>query len=267
MAGRSIDAAPLDVLRALADPTRNALYRTLAEAAGPLTTGQLADHVGLHPNTVRAHLDQLVTAGLVRADTVAHGGRGRPRHRFAVADRAAPRTVHPLGMPDGPRPGPGAGGDPATDELARALVEVARMAGVDPQAVRRVGQRSGRDRVRGPAASSGDQAVTESLELVSGHEERCGFDPAVESLGDGRWRLSFNSCPYRRRPDEDDGVLCSLHHGTVEGLCAGTGHLDVEDFTPTTDAHGCHAVLADAHRARRPSTPIPSQTGNKEDPT
>ena len=72
--------------KALADISR---FRILEElrGQGPLDSRKLGSLVGLHPNTVRSHVDQLIEVGLVRALTAPAKGRGRPRVLYeSVAD-------------------------------------------------------------------------------------------------------------------------------------------------------------------------------------
>ena len=47
---------PRDVLRVLGDNTRYAIYLELARSPRPLGTAEIAEMLGLHPNTVRPHL-------------------------------------------------------------------------------------------------------------------------------------------------------------------------------------------------------------------
>ncbi len=77
-----------ETMKVLADDTRHALFVALRDAGQPLTTRELSDLVGLHPNTVRPHLDKLRQVGLVESETHGHGRVGRPQHRFQVPGRA-----------------------------------------------------------------------------------------------------------------------------------------------------------------------------------
>jgi DNA-binding transcriptional ArsR family regulator len=70
-----IDSAPLDnVMRALADPTRRALFERIARA-DEITVGELTRGSGVTQGAISQHLGALKRAGL-------------------VADRAAGRNVH-----------------------------------------------------------------------------------------------------------------------------------------------------------------------------
>ena len=247
MPGLAVDSAPVEVLRALADPTRNELYRVLRRTSRPLTTGELAAEVGLHANTVRAHLEHLVAVGLVRVDTAAVGGRGRPRHRFTTVDPDA--EDEPVAAP--------------ATELARALVLVARSAGAGAEELRRIGRRSvgatasrpagagtppGVPPVDAPVPSGSPptppgSVVSEVTDVVR-HERRGGYQPALQPLGQGRWRMSFRSCPYWDLAQEAPDVVCAWHHGAVESVCDASGQLQVQAFRGAGTVRGCHAVLA-----------------------
>ncbi|MGH9133585.1 MAG: winged helix-turn-helix domain-containing protein, partial [Ilumatobacteraceae bacterium] len=61
----SANPAHLDVLKALGDNTRYAIYLELARATRPLTTADIADVLELHANTVRPHLERMRDVGLV----------------------------------------------------------------------------------------------------------------------------------------------------------------------------------------------------------
>lgn len=57
--------------------------------AGPLDADELAERVGLHRNTVRAHLGMLERAGLLKRETERSGRPGRPRVRYHATPEPA----------------------------------------------------------------------------------------------------------------------------------------------------------------------------------
>ena len=69
----------LDLLKALGDNTRYAIYLELARSPRPLATADVAETLGLHPNTVRPHLERMRDVGLLDVTTETGGGVGRPR--------------------------------------------------------------------------------------------------------------------------------------------------------------------------------------------
>src|SRR4029079_9674941 len=86
----SVDPTPSglpsrDVLKVLGDNTRYGIYLELARAARPLVTAEIAEMLGLHPNTVRPHLDRMREVGLLDVTTDARGEVGRPQDRYSLA--------------------------------------------------------------------------------------------------------------------------------------------------------------------------------------
>src|SRR5690348_8400779 len=126
----------LEVLKALGDETRFAMYRELASSTTPLSAQDLADALGLHANTVRLHLERLRDVGLVDVEAIHRGTVGRPQHRYSLAPGA-----------------PGLGFDPPAHVLlAGLLAALAETTGADATAARAAGRSWGRrtaERTRG----------------------------------------------------------------------------------------------------------------------
>src|SRR5450759_5091359 len=70
--------------RLLAGLTRSRLLAVLRDSRGPMEIRELADAVGLHPNSVREQLARLADAGLVATEAAPPSGRGRPRLRYVA---------------------------------------------------------------------------------------------------------------------------------------------------------------------------------------
>ena len=73
-------APRLDILKALGDNTRYAIYLEVARSAVPLSTAEIAETLDLHPNTVRPHLERMREVGLLEVETEERSGVGRPQH-------------------------------------------------------------------------------------------------------------------------------------------------------------------------------------------
>src|ERR1044072_6373139 len=122
-----MDALP--VYKALGDDTRYAIYQELAQSSGPRSAAELADELGLHPNTVRPHLDRMREAGLVEVEAAHRGTVGRPQLRYSLAPGA-----------------PGLGFDPpAHPLLAGLLAALAEQIGGDGLDASNLGRRWGSD--------------------------------------------------------------------------------------------------------------------------
>lgn len=94
----------------LAQPTRARLFALLQARRAAADTAELAAAVGLHPNGVRAHLEQLHTVGLVTR-TRTPQPRGRPRDMWAVAAVDAGRPAGPAVPPAAAPPTPAIDGE------------------------------------------------------------------------------------------------------------------------------------------------------------
>ncbi len=93
-------APRLELLKALGDNTRYAIYLELARAPMPLATAQIAETLRLHPNTVRPHLDRMREVGLLEVVTDAQGTVGRPQHRYSLAADAPSLGFDPESVVD-----------------------------------------------------------------------------------------------------------------------------------------------------------------------
>ena len=105
----------LDLLKALGDNTRYAIYLELARSPQPLATADIAESLDLHPNTVRPHLERMREVGLLDVRTEARGGVGRPQHLYSLAPTAPSLGLEP----------------PTFPMLARMLVRLAEATGGD----------------------------------------------------------------------------------------------------------------------------------------
>src|ERR671910_1903511 len=155
-----VGEAPLpsrDVLRVLGDNTRYAIYLELARSPRPLVTAEIAETLGLHPNTVRPHLDRMREVGLLDVTTDARGEVGRPQHRYSLAPDAPSLGLEPPTMP----------------MLARMVLSMARRLGANEADAAAVGEAEGATRAgRYAAAPSALEALVADL-------DRLGFDPVV----------------------------------------------------------------------------------------
>jgi predicted ArsR family transcriptional regulator len=216
--------ARLAVLKALGDNTRYAIYLELARAASPRSTQEVSDVLGLHPNTVRPHLERMRDVGLLDVEVDARGSVGRPQHRYSVAADAPSLGLEPAAFP----------------LLARLLAGAAAGAGVGGEDAAAASREQGRamavrsDRGRGgPACAS---ALTSALDEL-------GFDPAV-ATSDELATIAFTHCPYRELAELHPELVCHLHRGLVEGFVEEHGGAGVEQFSTIVDREPCQVVLS-----------------------
>src|ERR1035437_8258901 len=70
--------------------SRARVLELLRAAGSPLGVQEIADRTGLHPNTVRFHLDGLVEAGLATRQPPAREAPGRPSMTYQAAEGGGP---------------------------------------------------------------------------------------------------------------------------------------------------------------------------------
>jgi predicted ArsR family transcriptional regulator len=223
---------PRDVLRVLGDNTRYAIYLELARSPRPLVTAEIAEVLGLHPNTVRPHLDRMREVGLLEVTTDARGEVGRPQHRYSLA-------------PDAPSLGLEA---PTMPMLARMVLAMARRLGANPADAIAVGE------AEGAARATRYAAAPSALEALVADLDRLGFDPVVsgdEDLDDAdadldapvRAVVGFANCPFADLARVHPDLVCALHRGLVTGFVAQMGDADVTEFCPLAHRTPCRVAV------------------------
>ena len=184
--------------RALADPSRARILRTLAEAGGPLDAHELAARVGLHPNTVRWHLGVLADAGFVSSSTEPRTQPGRPRVVFTATEEEA---------------------EGREDYRLLAAILAGSLSGTDTGAAvaEQAGEAWGRFLVERPqpfARLSAGDAADQVVRLLDEH----GFEPEREN-GD----VIMRRCPFRDLAEQHGDIVCSVHLGLIRGALAEIG--------------------------------------------
>ncbi len=176
--------------------SRQRLLELLHESAVPLDVAELSQRSGLHPNTVRGHLQMLVDLGQAERDTEERSEPGRPRVLYRAA---APATTNPY------------------QQLAAELA--AGIAQMDSDEAARAAGRSWANRVR--VARNSDEPLTAATatQLAVAAMGELGFEAQGEPLGD---RIYLTSCPFaelaRRQPS-----VCSVHAALLAGFFAELG--------------------------------------------
>ena len=214
--------------------------RDPADAAG---LGRAAQHrqrrrrVGVHPNTVRFHLDALVRRGPRRTS---------PRRLRRSRPTADPVSRQP---PDGPG---------RTDELSAAGQHSDRLCGRDRPDAAGIAAPAG-PLVRARRWSS-PPAAPRAVEDPRGHriEWSClaesGFEPEP---ADGRRarEIRLRHCPFQNLAERHGEVICSVHLGLMQGaLAAMRAPVTVDRLDPFVEPDLCVAHLAPAPRRDRESS-------------
>ncbi|MBX6768109.1 MAG: helix-turn-helix domain-containing protein [Actinomadura rubrobrunea] len=213
-----VDAEPRPAL----GDSRSAVLNVL-RAFGPLGVREAAERTGLHPNTVRFHLDGLVEAGLAERATEERARPGRPRTLYRAA--ATGQGVRSYRL------------------LAQILTSL--IAGTMPEptkAATEAGRAWGRYLADRPAPFERVDA-RQALERLTGLLTDIGFGSQSETA-DGDVLIRLVHCPFRELAEEHRDVICPLHLGLIQGALAEmNAPLSAERLDPFVERHLCLAHL------------------------
>ena len=209
--------------------SRAALLELLRGQDGPTTLAVLVEQSGLHPNTVREHVEALVRAGLARRRTGAPTGPGRPARVYEATGVDVARTPEYAG-------------------LAATLAAVIHRTSSSPTedavaAGREWGRRLAEERGGGPAPS----AVAARREVV-GLLDDVGFDPDPDTR---HTVVRLTTCPLLDAAAQYPDVVCGVHLGLARGALEayGTGTEGTE-LLPFAEPGACRLHLAPRGRPR-----------------
>ncbi len=207
--------------RVLGGLTRSRLLTLLRQSQRPLEVRELADALGLHPNTVREQLDQLISGGLVDREAGQPAGRGRPGLRYVAGADADEPDPH------------------AYQALARALADQLAQVPDASWASIEAGQRWGRALVGDPTSPINE---TEAVGRLVGLLGDLGFAPdGPVHPGDP---IRLRHCPFGSLARERGEVVCGVHLGLMRGVLDGLGApLDAVDLEPFVAPDLCLAHL------------------------
>jgi predicted ArsR family transcriptional regulator len=170
----------------------------LRAADGPLGVRDVAQRIGLHPNTARFHLEALVDAGMAVRETEDRETPGRPRIGYrAATDGPAGRRRYRLlaemltSLIAGTMPEPGSAAEDAGREWGAYLAE-------QPRPYQRL---------------TADEALAKLTAIMG----ELGFAPQAEADGEGQHRLRLRRCPFREVAQHHQDIICSLHLGLMRG--------------------------------------------------
>jgi predicted ArsR family transcriptional regulator len=182
--------------------SREAILDMLRAADRAFGVREVAQRMGLHPNTARFHLEALTEAGLTAREAEDRESPGRPRIGYRAAEDApgGQRRYRLLAemlatLIAGTMPEPGRAAEQAGREWGAYLAE-------QPPPYQRL---------------SADEAVA-SLTAVL---RDMGFapQPAADPDGSGH-RVRLLHCPFLEVAQEQPGVVCALHLGLMRGALA-----------------------------------------------
>ena len=224
----------MDTEQLLAPEDTSLLGRSRADVLGmlraadnPLGVRDVAQRMGLHPNTARFHLEGLVEAHLAVRETEDRETPGRPRIGYrAVAGGPAGRRYRLLAemltsMIAGTMAEPGKAAEGAGREWGAYLTE----------------QPPPYQKLTTAAAVARLRAIMEEL----------GFSPQAQAGdGAGQYRLRLRQCPFREVAQQHQDVICALHLGLMRGaLTRMRAPVTAARLDPFTEPSLCVAHLTE----------------------
>lgn len=226
---------------------RDEVLKMLRESPEPRTIVDLAEELGVHPNTVRFHLETLTAMGRVERIVGATGGLGRPPVKYLAT----------AGMnPEGPT---------NYRFLATVLTSQFAYTSQDPaDDARRLGHDWSQALVppTRPSAKSTQKPATPrgtAVRQVVSVLADLGFAP--EPVGPRSAQIRLRHCPFLDLVPENSEVICSLHLGLMQGAFAAlNGPVTVDRLDPFVEPDLCVARLAPVGA---PGTRKPRRTASK----
>lgn len=180
----------------------------------PLSIAQIADELGVHPNTVRFHLDTLVEEGRVEHTEPDHKGRGRPALMFRAIrqmDRGGTRRFR----------------------LLAEILTIGLAADADPGGKALAAGRAWGQRLRPLHRPTEPVDAHESTEQLVDMLDELGFQPEqLEPDATGEQQLGLRHCPFLELAETSTEVVCPIHLGLMQGALEAWGapvtvdHLD-----------------------------------------
>lgn len=183
----------------------------LLQERGERTIGELTEATGLHPNTVREHLQRLIESGYVVVGTERRTTRGRPRVLYSAAD----------------------GTDAASSPVAERKVRDAARRG---DLMRRI-------LPSGDGSDALPEAAVHQLDALVDDLDGAGFDPVVDTAG---LSIDLTPCRHAEAQASHRATLCTVHLGLMDAVLAQAGGpLRVAGMAPSCDPTRCVVHLSD----------------------
>jgi len=205
---KSFSATVSAITSAFGDPTRRAVYLFTRDHPDGVTAAQVAEHVGVHPNVARHHLDKLAAGGYVEVGSTrsSGAGAGRPSKRYVVVAGGELRL------------------NVGTDDLVLTLLGKA-LAALPAAAAERIAEDVGRDYGRAIATgltgdgTSGQRSLRSAMQAVADALTAHGFAAHADQRNN-QSRIVTSHCPFGDVAIENP-VICAVDRGMVKGMLEG----------------------------------------------
>jgi predicted ArsR family transcriptional regulator len=185
-----------DIVRSGKQPLgrRRDVLRVLRAANAPMTIVAIADMLDVHPNTVRFHLDNLVSTGRVEQVAPDRKGPGRPALMFRATkrmDRGGPRRYRVLAE----------------------ILSIGLAADRNPSAKALAAGRAWGRQLQPPPRTAATIGAEESIEHLIDMLDDLGFAPERR----GEEQVGLRHCPFLELAETRKTVICPIHLGLMQG--------------------------------------------------
>ncbi|MFZ1163063.1 helix-turn-helix transcriptional regulator [Mycobacterium sp.] len=177
---------------------RRSVLRVLKAAPDPMGITAIAEVLGVHPNTVRFHLDNLVSEGRVEQVEPGRRGPGRPPLMFR-----ATREMDP--------------GGPRHYRLLAEILATSLAAGRDPRAKALSAGRAWGRRLESPPPHGKNMGAKKSIDHLIGVLDEIGFAPERRKSGKEQ-QIGLRHCPFLELAETRTNVVCPIHLGLMQGV-------------------------------------------------
>ena len=185
-------------------PKQSEVLSTLQTFPQGARAAEIAQELGMHVNTARGHLDELVNAGAVRVVTAPSHGRGRPSLIFQVR------------VPD----------NRSVAEEYVTLISVLVTALADKDQLNDFSSEQAREIGRAWAKATANSRGAEALAPLYQTMRDMGFDPvtSVEQFAEeGRTTVQLHACPFVTAGIQPSPFVCAIHDGYLDQAAADSG--------------------------------------------
>nr|WP_231988576.1 hypothetical protein [Nakamurella panacisegetis] len=225
-------------------------------SATPLSIPVIAQHLGVHVNTIRFHLDALTAAGRVEKVLGDIAGPGRPPILYR-------------GRRDMDRTGPS-----NYKLLATMLTSHLAATGSTAAATATELGRNWGPYLIGPSAPASTTSSSAAVARLTALLDELGFDPDTTSSPPVN-QIRLRHCPFLDLVGDHGDIICALHLGLMQGaMTALTDGVAVERLDPFVEPNLCIAHLrvtaTDGGRSRsgaRIDVPAPAASRRRFPPS
>ncbi|OBK27103.1 transcriptional regulator [Mycobacterium asiaticum] len=203
---------------------RQEVLRVLNAANGPMTITAIADVLGVHPNTVRFHLNTLIGDGQVEHAEPDRKLPGRPPLLFRTTRQMDPR---------GPR----------RYLLLAEILATSLAAERNPRAKARAAGRAWGLGLPSPPGRGKATSVKKSVDRLIDVLDEFGFAPERRNSS-GEQQIGLRHCPFLELAESRSDVICPIHLGLMQGVLEGGGApITVDRLDPFVEPDLCLAHL------------------------